>query len=330
MKQLLLFALFIPSLLWAQSESKYLAGAVPEENGKVVFTTKIEAPALSKDEIYDRMLAWAEGYFSKENSRVVYSDKSKGDIAAVGEQELVFQNTILSLDRALMDYRVTIECENRECTVKVTGIRYEYNVSYQREPERYLAEKWINDKYALNKSKTKLNRGNGKFRIKTVDFIDELFAAASQALGVRQAASAAPATGFDSGNAPMASVAPVAVPAREGYVPFAADNLPSTLIQLLPESKMQIISEKDKKQVENDAAWKGFGNMFGKKIASFSVAADSPVYKNIDENGAYSLSFFKKGETGDAWLIIDCRKVGETADGQQKTVIGEVLQIWVK
>lgn len=325
MKQLLLFALFIPSLLWAQSESKYLAGAVPEENGKVVFTTKIEAPSLSKDEIYDRMLTWAKGYFSKDNNRVVYSDKSKGDIAAVGEQELVFQNTILSLDRALMDYRLTIECENGECSVKVAGIRYEYNVSYQREPEKYLAEKWINDKYALNKSKTKLNRGNGKFRIKTVDFIEELFAAASQALGVRPAA-----TGLDLKNADVAPAAPIAVPAREGYVAFASDNLPSTLVQLLPESDLQIISEKDKKQVENEGTWKGFGNMFGKKIASFSVSADSPVYKTIGENGAYSLSFFKKGETGDAWLIIDCRKMGETADGQQKTVIGEVLQIWVK
>lgn len=327
MKQLLLFALFIPSFLWAQSESKYLAGAVPEENGKVVFTTKIEAPSLSKEEIYDRMLIWADGYFSKDNNRVVYSDKSKGDIAVVGEQELVFQNTILSLDRALMDYRLTLECENGECSVKVAGIRYEYNVSYQREPEKYVAEKWISDKYALNKSKTKLNRGNGKFRTKTVDFIDELFAAASQALGVRPAA---PATGLDLKNARVAPAAPVAVPAREGYVAFAPDNLPSTLVQLLPESTLQIVSGKEKEQVENSAVWKGFGNMFGKKIASFSVAADSPVYKNIGENGAYSLSFFKKGETGDAWLIIDCRKMGETAEGGQKTVIGEVLQIWVK
>lgn len=35
----------------------------------------------------------------------------------------------------------------------MTGIRYEYNVSYQREPEKYTAEEWITDKFALNKKK---------------------------------------------------------------------------------------------------------------------------------------------------------------------------------
>ena len=41
MKQLLLFLLFIPSLLMAQEDQKYLAGAIPEEGGKVVFTKEI-------------------------------------------------------------------------------------------------------------------------------------------------------------------------------------------------------------------------------------------------------------------------------------------------
>lgn len=186
MKQLLLLTLFIPALLWAQEDSKYLAGAVPVENGKVVFAKEINAPSFSKDEVYDKMLDWVDGFFSEDGNRVVYSDKAKGDIAAVGQTNLVFQSTALSLDRTEMNYRVTMECENQKCIVKVAGIRYEYNVSYQREPEKYTAEEWITDKYCLNKDQTKLNRGNGKFRRKTVDFIDEMFASASAALGRRQ------------------------------------------------------------------------------------------------------------------------------------------------
>ena len=185
MKQLLLLTLFIPALLWAQEDSKYLAGAVPVENGKVVFAKEINAPSFSKDEVYDKMLDWADGFFSEDGNRVVYSDKAKGDIAAVGQTNLVFQSTALSLDRTEMNYRVTMECENQKCIVKVAGIRYEYNVSYQREPEKYTAEEWITDKYCLNKDQTKLNRGNGKFRRKTVDFIDEMFASASAALGTQ-------------------------------------------------------------------------------------------------------------------------------------------------
>ena len=55
MKQLLLFLLFIPSLLMAQEDQKYLAGAIPEEGGKVVFTKEINMPLLSKGQIYDIM-----------------------------------------------------------------------------------------------------------------------------------------------------------------------------------------------------------------------------------------------------------------------------------
>ncbi|MCS2918207.1 DUF4468 domain-containing protein [Parabacteroides merdae] len=91
MKQLLLLTLFIPALLWAQEDSKYLAGAVPVENGKVVFAKEINAPSFSKDEVYDKMLDWADGFFSEDGNRVVYSDKAKGDIAAVGQTNLVFQ-----------------------------------------------------------------------------------------------------------------------------------------------------------------------------------------------------------------------------------------------
>ena len=315
MKQLLLLTLFIPALLWAQDDSKYLAGAVPLENGKVVFAKEINAPSFSKDEVYDKMLDWADGFFSEDGNRVVYSDKAKGDIAAVGQANLVFQSTALSLDRTEMNYRVTMECENQKCVMKVAGIRYEYNVSYQREPEKYTAEECITDKYCLNKDKTKLNRGNGKFRRKTVDFIDEMFASASAALGAQVAANVVPAT---------------PVPAKEGYVAFAADKVPSTLLQMLPESDMQVASAGKPDTKETSAQWKGTGNMFGKSIASIAISKDSPVYKEIGNNDTYSLSFFKKGENGDAWLIIDCRKQGETAEGGQITVIGEIINVWMK
>ena len=333
MKQLLLLTLFIPALLWAQEDSKYLAGAVPVENGKVVFAKEINAPSFSKDEVYDRMLDWADGFFSEDGNRVVYSDKAKGDIAAVGQANLVFQSTALSLDRTEMNYRVTMECENQKCVMKVAGIRYEYNVSYQREPEKYTAEEWITDKYCLNKDKTKLNRGNGKFRRKTVDFIDEMFASASAALGAQVAANVVPATPVTPARTvtPAQATQPATpVPAKEGYVAFAADKVPSTLLQMLPESDMQVASAGKPDTKETSAQWKGTGNMFGKSIASIAISKDSPVYKEIDNNDTYSLSFFKKGENGDAWLIIDCRKQGETAEGGQITVIGEIINVWMK
>ena len=62
--------------------------------------------------------------------------------------------------------------------MEVEKIRFTYG-----ENEKYTAEDWISDKYALNKAKTKLIRGLAKWRRKTVDFADNLFTGAAQALG---------------------------------------------------------------------------------------------------------------------------------------------------
>ena len=328
MKQLiLLLTLCIPGLLSAQEDAKYLAGAVPEKDGKVVFTQELNVPSLSTDEIYERMLDWATNFFKEENNRVVYSDKAKGDIAAVGQTMLVFQSTALSLDRSEMNYRLTMECDGSTCLMQVASIRYTYNVSYQREPEKYIAEEWITDKYCLNKKKNKLNRGNGKFRRKTIDYIDELFASASTALGVTKSA----AEPSEIAAEPKKSV-PATQPTqpKERYVAFAADKVPSTVLQMLPESEMQVATANQPGTKETQAIWTGTGNMFGKSIASLSIAPTSEVYKAIGENGIYNLSFFKKGENEDAWLIIECRKQGETQEGNQVTVIGEILNVWMK
>ena len=198
MKQLLYAFLLIPFLLHAQEnpDRKYLEGAVPEVDGKIVFSRTLETPGLDKAHVFQRLLQWGNERFDTERSKVAYHDAGKGEIAIVGEDYLVFSNTALSLDRSLMKYRVLIACDNHSSTLRLTGIRYEYEVSYQREPEKYKAEEWITDKYALNKSKTKLTRISGKFRKATIDFAEEIFDSAAKALGATsgQAAASIPMT----------------------------------------------------------------------------------------------------------------------------------------
>ena len=57
-------------------DSKYLAGAVPEVDGKVVFTKEFSIPGMSQEEIFKRMQNWMEARLKKnENtSRVVYTN----------------------------------------------------------------------------------------------------------------------------------------------------------------------------------------------------------------------------------------------------------------
>ena len=98
MKRILLSLLIcFPILLWAQEDnSKYLAGAVPVVNGKVIFTKHIQAPGLSKQQVYDVLLKWAEKRFAPskgQKGRVAYFDKERGQIACLGEEYLQLSAT---------------------------------------------------------------------------------------------------------------------------------------------------------------------------------------------------------------------------------------------
>ena len=58
-------------------DSKYLAGAVPEVDGKVVFTKEFSIPGMSQEEIFKRIQAWMEARLKKNanTSRVVYTGR---------------------------------------------------------------------------------------------------------------------------------------------------------------------------------------------------------------------------------------------------------------
>ena len=324
MKQLLFALLFIPALLFAQEDQHYLAGAVPVADGKVVFTREINAPSLSKAQIYQQLLKWGQENFNTKESRVAYQNEAEGEIAIIGEEYIVFSSTALSLDRAMMKYRIIIECKEHACNLQLAGIRYEYNVSYQNEPEKYLAEEWITDEYALNKSKTKLNRISGKFRKATIDFADKTFDSAANVLGAQLLTTAT----VEPVSAPQRETRPVAP--MEGFVAFQADKIPSTILQMLPDNALQIKAVKGN-TTDANVEWEGIGNMFGKTISTISISKDSPAYKAIGNNDVYRLSFSKPGTSADApWIIIECRKQGETSEGQQTMLIGEITNVWIK
>ena len=195
--------LCLPIALQAQKkdDSRYLTGAVPEENGKVVFSKTFSIPGMSQDAVFDRILQWMDARLKKNenNSRVVYTKKEEGQIVGLGEEWIVFKSSALSLDRTKIIYTLTALCQPEECTLRIERIRFEYREGEDK--EKYDAEEWISDKYALNKSKTKLVRGLAKWRRKTVDFTDTLFGEAANALSATTAQSNAKGNGNTEGNA---------------------------------------------------------------------------------------------------------------------------------
>ena len=161
-----------------RTNPKYLVGAVPEVDGKVVFETTIKAPGKSKKEIYNILLDEFTKMTKEENqfeqSRIVLSDDEHFEKVIASYQEwLVFKNKPLELDRTRLFFNLMADIKDGEATVKMTRIYYLYDE--ERQPTTFQAEEWITDRYGLTKKKNKTSRVSGKFRRKTIDRKDYIF-----------------------------------------------------------------------------------------------------------------------------------------------------------
>lgn len=155
---------------------KYLAGAVPEVDGKVVFTKEFSAPNRTAFEIYNLLGKFMQDMTLEEgqlNSKIITADTTTYQVGAVYEEWLVFQKSFISLDRTRFNYVLLAHCENGKATVEMSHIKYLYEE--ERNPQKYTAEEWITDKEALNKKKTRLLPFSSKFRRKTIDRKDYIF-----------------------------------------------------------------------------------------------------------------------------------------------------------
>ena len=110
---LVLFIFCLPAMIQAQendneNSKNYLVGAVPEKDGKVVFSQEFNLSNLTKEQMFDKVSNWMEKRLKKNNnsSRIVYSNQERGMIAGYGEEYLVFKSSSLSLDRTVIKYQV--------------------------------------------------------------------------------------------------------------------------------------------------------------------------------------------------------------------------------
>ena len=171
-------------------DDKYLAGAVPEVNGKVVFTLDRDVPGKTADQIYATVYAALQALTQEPcefpNSKIAVVNKSEYTIAARYKEWLVFQNSFLSLDRTVFNYTIIAQASDGHLHCTLERISYQYEMDRgDTEGMSVTADKWITDKYALNKKKTKLLKGSGKFRRKTIDRKDNIFGKICQALQIK-------------------------------------------------------------------------------------------------------------------------------------------------
>lgn len=391
--------LCLPTLLFAQNEDqKYLEGAVPVVDGRVVFTKEFSTPTLSQNQIYESILKWAQNRFKMNDefkSRVLYSNKEKGEIACLGNEYIVFSSSFLSLDRSEVNYRVSIFCDSGKCKMEVENIRYVYG-GKGKDAEKFSAEEYITDENALNKNKTKLSYGTGKFRKKTIDLVDELSAGIQAALGanvvsnnaVVPVATVVPAQTAVTVTTVTPTVTEVPVTTNpviggilQGYKQIAPDKIPGNIIKMLSEDWMLVTAGNDQKFNMMTASWGGLGHLYNKPVAFCFINPSRYTHQLLDNGDTYTLTFYtetyrdalkycgshsgKDGDKvkatgltpittpngskafGEAWLIIECRKMisqpiypngmhdaklKQEWEGKQTHTmyIGEIINVWAK
>lgn len=157
-------------------DEKYLRGAVPLVDGKVVFSKTIKAPGKSADQIYTILHDYIEKMTKASyqiHSLFVVEDTENHKIGATFEEWLVFKKAALMLDQTRLYYVLEVNCKDGEAEVSFSRIHYLYDE--YRKPQKLKAEEWITDDVAVNKKNTKLYPFMGKFRRKTIDRKDFIF-----------------------------------------------------------------------------------------------------------------------------------------------------------
>lgn len=158
-------------------DAPYLRGAVPEVDGKVVWTYQIEAPGKSAQELFDstcdyfNRLAEEEGQL--EGSGISLVNRQEHIVVASIREWMTFRTSLLALDRTKIYYRVVVDCKDGSADITIDRISFRYEEERNPGAKPLKAEEWISDKAAVSK-KNKLYKGSAKFRRKTVDRMNEL------------------------------------------------------------------------------------------------------------------------------------------------------------
>ncbi|MBB4037809.1 flavin reductase (DIM6/NTAB) family NADH-FMN oxidoreductase RutF [Dysgonomonas hofstadii] len=341
---------FISLFANAQDNSKYLQGAVPEVDGKVIFTKSITVNnTISEKDLFDAMNKWAEDNYNTSDqeltNRVLLSDWEDRDIACWGEEYLTFRRSLLILDRAKMSYQLIISIAPNKCDLTVRNIRYEY--SDYKTPVS--AEELISDRIALNKKGDKLNRYYDKFRTHTIDSINNIFNSVDLYLnGKITTGIAAPVVNQGVGipvtsqpvqtqqQQTVVEQVPVVATAMAGFKNVSADKIPASILN----KQSLIVTGTASQPSAIPAIWAGTTTLLDKLMGLSTITHSAEV---IDNAQTYTISFYTeiysdaitefetKGNAQDkikkagltpittpsgapafseAWMIIECKKAG--------------------
>lgn len=321
MKKLFFLLMFAATAFAAtsQTDSKYLAGAVPEVDGKVLFSRTITVnKPITDDRLFELMDKWVSNEYSVQDGsrqRILLSNKEDKSIAAQGDMTLVFKRSALSLDQSNMLYQLILQINGGKCEAAVRSIKYEYNDAGKK-ISTFPAEEMITDKYALNKKGDKLNNYYNKFRIYTVDSINALFNKIDVYLNGAKVVAGAVERDYQptapAASVPMSALAPAAAVAAEtyqetvaapavaetgsvsalpGFRQISADKIPGNIVKLLNNWTLITSGTAEKTNVMT-ASWGGLGVFWEKPVAFCFLNPSRYSVQTMDQGETYTISFY--------------------------------------
>lgn len=165
-------------------------GAVPEVDGKIVFSYDIDVPGKTAQEIYELAYVALDSLAHTEEqikSNIALINRKEHMIAARYREWLEFSKSFIALDRTEFSYTMIAKCYDNKLHLTLSRISYNYEEG-RSTGLKTTAEKWISDKQAVNKKRTKLIPGTAKFRKKTIDRKNAIFKyIAKKVKGIKEA-----------------------------------------------------------------------------------------------------------------------------------------------
>lgn len=161
----------------ALPNSMYLEGAInTTDDGVVYFEKTFTSKTKNKQQLYDYLKSVANSKIEQNKaldiSRIL--SESGDTLVATICEPIYFKRKKWESDSTLIKYQYLATVTENTATVRAWFISY----CYEQDSDfgfNYKAEEWITDDYALSKDKLSLLKLPGKFRIKTIDYINDLF-----------------------------------------------------------------------------------------------------------------------------------------------------------
>jgi colicin import membrane protein len=183
-KIIMVILLCLPIAVSAQKVadiSKYLAGAVPTENGYVTFKQDFKVDGVNKEKTFLALMDYAqkqlvEGPDHLEKARITEADTLNGLVVVSMEEYLYFKRKAWTSDRVRFNYQLIFQVVDGGFSAEMRRLTYRYDDVPNAELRR--AEDWIVDAVALTADGKALKKKPGKHRRCIIDRKDAIFGGA--------------------------------------------------------------------------------------------------------------------------------------------------------